>query len=453
MRKKRSSLGRRLGVVVLIVAVVGVGVLAYYATRPGAFAFAGGNRVPLDQYTQGQPTGVPADFTDTDPVARGRYLADAADCRSCHTAEGGARFAGGRPFKLPFGTLYTTNITPDKTTGIGNLTDAQFIDAIRNGVGPRGGRLYPAMPYASYAYMTDADVLAIKAYLFTLPPVEQKRPENTLKFPYDQRWLMAIWQGLFKPGDHFQPVSDKSPEWNRGAYLAEAMAHCGDCHTPRNLLQALNNAKKFAGGEAEGWTAYNITGDTASGVGGWSDEELAQYLATGHAKGRGTGSGPMGEAIALSFSKMTPGDIRAMVAYLRTVPAIATPDLPAPKDAPAPADPKQGIAVANADMRGQHVFAGACASCHGWTGTSPLSARATLIGTRAINDPSAKNVAQIVLSGSKHPAPGAGLAMPSFAAAYTDEEIAAVANYVTGRFGAQASAVTAGDVQKMRAMQ
>src|SRR5262249_11823773 len=154
--------------------------LAYYGTRPSAFAFAGGNRVALDQYKEGQPTGVPADFKETDPIARGRYLADAADCRSCHTADGGAAFAGGRPFVLPFGTLYTTNITPDKTTGIGSLSDAQFIDAVRNGIGPRGARMYPAMPYASYAYMTDADVLAIKAYLFSLPPVANKRPENTL---------------------------------------------------------------------------------------------------------------------------------------------------------------------------------------------------------------------------------------------------------------------------------
>jgi mono/diheme cytochrome c family protein len=454
MKKRRSSLGRKLAYLVLVVAIVGVGVLAYYATRPGAFAFADGNRVPLDRYPQGQPTGVPADFKDTDPIARGRYLAEAADCRSCHTAEGGAPFAGGRPFKLPFGTLYTVNITPDKTTGIGNLTDEQFINAVRKGIGPRGGRMYPAMPYASYAYMTDADVLAIKAYLFSLAPVESKRPENTLKFPYNQRWLMAIWQGLFKPGEAFRPIADKSPEWNRGAYLVEAMAHCGECHTPRNLLQALNNSKKFAGGDAEGWVAYNITSDNASGIGGWSDDEIAQYLATGHAKGRGTGSGPMAEAIALSFSKMTPGDIHAMVAYLRSVPAIATNDLPAPKAAPAQADWKQSEGVAaNADPRGAHVFAGACASCHGWTGTSPLSDRATLTGTRAINDPSAKNVAQIVLSGSKHPLPGAGIEMPSFGAAYTDEEIASVANYVTGRFGAQASAITAADVEKMRKMQ
>jgi mono/diheme cytochrome c family protein len=451
MRKRRSSFGRKLGYFMLVVALVGVGVLAYYATRPNVFAFADGSRVPLDQY-QGQPTGVPADFKDADPIARGRYLTEAADCGSCHTAEGGAKFAGGRPFKLPFGTLYTTNITPDKTTGIGDLSDTQFVDAVRHGVGPRGGRLYPAMPYASYAYITDADVLAIKAYLFSLAPVERKRPENTLKFPFNQRWLMAIWQGLFKPGESFQPVADKSPEWNRGAYLVEAMAHCGDCHTPRNLLQAIDNSKKFAGGAAEGWVAYNITSDNATGVGSWSDDEIAQYLATGHAKGRGTGSGPMGEAIALSFSRMTPSDIHAMVAYLRSVPAIATSDLPAPKAEIAAADPKQG-GVASADMRGEHVFAGACASCHSWTGTSPLSDRATLTGTRAINDPAAKNVALMVLSGSKHPIAGAGIEMPAFGAAYTDEEIAAVSNYVTGRFGAQASAITAADVAKMREMQ
>ena len=160
----------------------------------------------------------------------------------------------------------------------------------------------------------------------------------------------------------------------------------------------------------------------------------------------------MGEAIALSFSKLTPSDVHAMVAYLRSVPAIATNDLPAPKAEIASADPKQGGA-ANADVRGEHVFAGACASCHGWTGTSPLSDRATLTGTRAINDPAATNVALMVLSGSKHPVAGAGIEMPSFGAAYTDEEIAAVSNYVTGRFGAQASAITAADVAKMREMQ
>jgi len=437
---------------VLIVAVIGLGVLAYYGTRPGAFAFAGGNRVPLDQYKEGQPTGVPADFKETDPVARGRYLADAADCRSCHTADGGAAFAGGRPFKLPFGTLYAPNITPDKTNGIGNWTDAQFIGAVRTGIDDNGDHLYPAMPYAAYAYMTDADVLAIKAYLLTLPPVADAPPENTLKFPYNQRWLMAIWSGLFKPGDVFKPVADKSPEWNRGAYLVEAMAHCGDCHTPRNLLQALDNSKKFAGGEAEGWVAYNITSDKASGVGGWSDEELAQYLTTGHAQGRGTGSGPMGEAIALSFSKMTPGDIRAMVAYLRTVPAIATPDLPAPKVELASAHPGEGDHD-DSNPKGHAIYSSMCAGCHSWTGVNDYVPHSTLTGTRAVNDPSATNVALAVLRGASTLPPNSDIAvMPAFGEAWSDDDIAAVSNYVIARFGAKPSQITAEEVGKLRAM-
>jgi mono/diheme cytochrome c family protein len=449
--KKRPSIAKRIGVVVAFVAVVGLAVLTWYATRPGALAFASGKAVALAAYS-GHPTGVPADFKETDPIARGRYLAEAADCKSCHTMAGGKSFAGGRAFKLPFGALYTPNITPDKETGIGGWSDADFLHAVHDGIDDQGQHLYPAMPYAAFAYMTDEDVLAIKAYLFTLPAVNFSPPENSLAFPYNQRWLMAIWSGLFKPGDGFKPVADQTPEWNRGAYLVEAMAHCGDCHTPRNLLQALDNAHKFAGGEAEGWIAYNITNDKDSGVGGWSEDELAQYLATGHAKGRGTASGPMAEAVDLSFANMTASDIRAIVSYLRSVPAIATPDLPAPKNEPAPADPKQGFA-ASADERGKHVFAGACASCHGWTGVSLLSTQATLTGVRAVNDPSAKNVAQMVLSGSKHRRADSGLAMPGFGAAYSDDEIAAVANYVTGRFGTKGSAITAQEVRKLREMQ
>jgi mono/diheme cytochrome c family protein len=449
--KKRPSIMKRIGVAILVIAVIKLGVLAWYATRPGPLAFASGKPVALAAYSAGQPTGVPADFKETDPIARGRYLAEAADCKSCHTTEGGVAFAGGRVFKLPFGTLYTPNITPDQKTGIGAWSDADFLKAVHQGVDREGERLYPAFPYAAYTYMTDADVLAIKAYLFSLPPVAYEPPANTLKFPYNQRWLMAIWSGLFNPGKRFEPVADQSPEWNRGAYLVEAMAHCGDCHTPRNLLQALDNKRKFAGGEAEGWLAYNITSDAASGVGGWSEDELAQYLATGHAKGRGTASGPMAEAVDLSFAKMTPSDIRAMVAYLRSVPAIATPDLPAPKNQPAPADPKQGFA-ANADERGKQVFAGACASCHDWTGVSPLASQATLTGVRAVNDPSATNVAQIVLTGTKHSV-GGMLEMPAFGAAYSDDEIAAVSNYVTGRFGAKGSSISAADVRKLRETQ
>jgi mono/diheme cytochrome c family protein len=218
------------------------------------------------------------------------------------------------------------------------------------------------------------------------------------------------------------------------------------------LLEALDNKSKFAGTVVDGWRAYNITSDPASGIGAWSEFDLADYLSTGHAKGRGTASGPMAEAVDLSFEKLTAADIGAMVIYLRSVPAISTPDLPAAKSAPAPADPKQGL-VANVDPQGKQIFEGACASCHSWTGVSALASRATLTGSRAVSDPTATNVAQIVLSGSQRQRSDGTLAMPAFGAAYNDREIAAVANYVTARFGTAHSAITAKDVHDLRATQ
>ena len=236
----------------------------------------------------------------------------------CHTTKGGKDYAGGLGFKLPFGTLYSTNITPDKDTGIGNYSDQDFLNAVHRGIRRDGARLYPAMPFTSYTYMTDADALAIKAYLFSLPPVRAAAPANTLTFPFNQRWAMTFWSAVFNPDTRFEPDTSKSPEWNRGAYLAEALAHCGECHTPRNLAFALNNRKKFAGAVTAGWRAFNISSDKATGIGGWRDEDLVAYLSTGHAAGHGTASGPMGEAVDHSFSQLAPEDIRAVVAYLRT---------------------------------------------------------------------------------------------------------------------------------------
>jgi mono/diheme cytochrome c family protein len=437
----------------ILVATVAIAVVAYGGIRlvrgPGPSDFAGGDRVVLANYSAANPTGVPPELANATPVKRGEYLARAADCEACHTAKGGTPYAGGLAFVLPFGTLYSTNITPDTDTGIGNYSDADFLNALHSGIGRGGMRLYPAMPYPSYAAMTDADALAIKAFLFSLKPVRAAAPANTLEFPFDQRWLMTFWSFLFDPDKRFEPNSQRSPEWNRGAYLVEAMAHCGECHTPRNLFQALENRKKFTGAVQAGWRAYNITGDRDSGVGAWSEAELAQYLASGHADGRGTASGPMGEAVDKSFVYLTPSDIAAMVTYLRTVPAIATADLPAPNATPAPASHKESLAV-DFNPRGKAIFEGACASCHDWTGVSPLTPYATLTGARAINDPTAANVVQIVLAGAQRKSTTGQTFMPAFGHAYTDVEIAAVANYVTARFGAKPAAVTATDVARLR---
>lgn len=430
-------------------AVVVTAVLTYMAAGPGPTAFAGGTRVALGTYQGQDPSGVPAELKSASLLERGEYLTRAADCAVCHTAKNGVPFAGGRAFVLPFGTLYSTNITPDRDTGIGGYTDADFLDAVHKGLGRGKVKLYPAMPYASYTYMSDADALAIKAYLFSLEPVHAPAPADTLSFPFNQRGLMSLWSLLFNADRRYEPNPQRSAEWNRGAYLTEALGHCGECHTPRNLLFALNNRRKFAGAVQAGWRAYNITSDRRSGVGGWSDAELAHYLSVGHAAGRGTASGPMGEAIDESLSHLRPGDIAAMVAYLRTVPGIAVADLPEPKTELASSS--HGDAAPGGNALGRAVYEGACAGCHGWSGVSPVIPLATLTGSRAINDPTANNVAQVILAGGQRHFPADADNMPAFGGAYSNAEIAGVANYVTARFGARASALTPERVARMRA--
>ncbi len=438
---------RRIFISVVAIVVLALAIGIWAVRGPGPMAFAGGATVALADYKAADPTGVPAALAKANLVERGAYLARAADCMVCHTAPGGKDYTGGLGFNLPFGRLYSTNITPDKETGIGNYSDQDFLDAVHRGIRRDGARLYPAMPFTSYTWMTDADALAIKAYLFSLQPVHAAAPANTLAFPFNQRWAMGVWSAVFNPDSRFAPDSSKTPEWNRGAYLAEALAHCGECHTPRNLGFALDNRKKFTGAITAGWRAYNITSDKTTGIGGWRDEDLAAYLATGHATGHGSASGPMGEAVDHSFSQFPPEDIRALVVYLRSVPAIASPDLPATLAPPAPASHKQGGGTS--DARGKMVFEGACVSCHGWTGESSISPFATLTGAWAVNDPAATNVAQIVISGTSRHTDGA-LSMPAFGNAYSDVEIAAVANYVTARFGAKGSQLTAQDVAELR---
>ncbi len=210
---------------------------------------------------------------------------------------------------------------------------------------------------------------------------------------------MIFWSWFFSANSRFAPNTAQSAQWNRGAYLAEALAHCGDCHTPRNLAFALDNRKKFAGAVTAGWHAFNITSDKGTGIGGWSDDEVAAYLAKGHAPDRGTAAGPMGEAVDHSFSHMAATDISALVVYLRSVPPIASSDLPATIAPPAPASPS--ASKATADALGKKVFQEACVSCHDWTGVSAISSYATIAGARAVNDPAATNVAQIVVSGTR----------------------------------------------------
>jgi mono/diheme cytochrome c family protein len=443
--KQRGRVLRVLLIIVAVVLVAGIG-FALYLRGPGPTDFAGGQKVTLADYKDANPTSVPASMKDAELVKRGEYLTRAADCMVCHTVRGGQQYAGGFAFTLSFGTIYSTNITPDKETGIGNYSDQEFLAAMHRGVRKDGARLYPAMPFASYTYMTDEDALAIKAYLFSLAPVPAPARANMLTFPFNQRWAIGLWTAVFNADKRFQPDTSKSAQWNRGAYLSEALAHCGECHTPRNVAFALNNRRKFAGETAGGWLAYNISADKGSGIGQWSDDDVAAYIGHGHANNHGSASGPMGEAVAESLSRLAPEDLKAIVAYVRSVPATSS-DLPAQLAPPAPDSHKEGFA---ANARGKQVFEGACMSCHNWNGVADISPYATLTGSRAINDPSGTNVAQIVISGSASAGVNGAPIMPAFGDAYSNQEIADVTNYVTARFGTKGSSITEKNVESLR---
>src|SRR5260370_16047219 len=309
--KENVSATVRILLSVTAIVVVALAIGFWVIRGPGPLAFADGPKVALTDYHGANPTGGPASLAHASLVKRGAYLAKAADCMVCHTAPGGNEYAGGLGFTLPFGTLYSTNITPDKDTGIGNYSDQDFLNALHRGVRRDGARLYPAMPYTSYTYITDADALAIKAYLFSLPPVHATAPANTLTFPLNQRWGMMFWSALFSPDIRFEPDTSKSPEWNRCAYLAKALAHCGYCHTPRSVELALDHRKKFAGAVTAGWRAFNISSDKTAGLGAWSDDEIVSYLSIGRANGHGAASGAMGEAVDHTFSKLTPKPVHA----------------------------------------------------------------------------------------------------------------------------------------------
>jgi mono/diheme cytochrome c family protein len=439
-----------LSALVAVAAVAAVGALVLRPSGPADFA--SGTRVELADYREGDPTGVAPSLAGADLVMRGEYLTRAADCFACHTAPGGKPLAGGLAFKLPFGTLYSPNITPDRETGIGAWSDEEFVRALHEGIGRSGQQLYPAFPYPSYTLMTRSDVLSIKAYLFSLKPVRNRPPAIDMSFPFNQRYLMWFWNVLFNPGQRFRPNTGQTPEWNRGAYLAEALGHCGDCHTPRNFLFGLSSSRKFAGAMINGWKAYNITSDPAWGVGGWSDGELADYLSSGHARGRSSAAGPMGEAVDNSLRFLGKDDIRAMAAYLKSVPPISdSADIAAVQTPFAQVQgPKAGGSAGSDQSFGLRVFEGACVSCHSFDGSGVVSAYASLIGNRTVNDAAAVNATQAILQGARLKTPHGEVFMPTFGNAYSDAEIAAVLNYVTGRFGASACGITSDDVAKRR---
>ncbi|MGH8809949.1 MAG: c-type cytochrome, partial [Noviherbaspirillum sp.] len=259
------------------------------------------------------------DLSSTDLIKRGQYLATAGDCVACHTAPGGKPMAGGLSLPTPLGPIISTNITPSKTQGIGNYTEAQFTDALRKGVRADGQHLYPAMPYPSYAKVTDDNAHALYAcFMQGVAPVDTPPAQQTnLPFPFNIRLSMAAWNLLFLDSKPFVADASKGAEWNRGAYLTRGLAHCSTCHTPRNMLMAEDLSRELGGGEVGSWYAPNITSDANSGVGGWSEQEIVDYMRFGQVANKGQAAGPMAEAIDHSLRHLTADDSHAIAVYLK----------------------------------------------------------------------------------------------------------------------------------------
>lgn len=379
--------------------------------------------------------------SDAVTVSKGEYLTRAADCVACHVVPGGKPFAGGLEFKLPFGSIYSPNITPDKETGIGNWTNDEFVDALQKGVGKDGKHYYPAFPYTSYTLMTREDILAIKGYLFSLDAVKQTPPENKLSFPFNQRWGMMFWNAFFAPNERFTPNNTQSAEWNRGAYLVQGPGHCGECHTPRNLFQAMSSDRSLAGAELGNWQAYNISSDVQHGIGAWPEDAIVSYLSKGYAPGFGGAGGPMADAVEHSLRYLNPADLKAIAVYLKSSPA-RTEGVIRPPLAVSVAPPQKGL--------GLKLFNDTCVACHLVDGGGRQSPAGSLAGLKTVNDPSGRNLIATLLEGHTPDAMRSDQRMPDFTGSYSDEELAAVSTFVLRRFGQTQGQIKPEDIANSR---
>ena len=351
-----------------------------------------------------------------------------------------------------------TNITPSKTTGIGNYTLQQFSDALRRGLDEKGRHLYPAMPYTAYAKVTDDDIAALYAYfMHGVAPVDARPARTALPFPFDQRWAIGVWDALFLDRTAYRPDPQKNAEWNRGAYLVQGLAHCGTCHTPRNLLMAESSSRFLGGGKVGGWDAPNVTSDANSGIGGWTDAELVAYLEHGDARGKSQAAGPMAEAIDNSLRHMRDEDLKAMAVYLRTVPAIRDSHDIRPEDAWGSASNQlatvRGYTMPQDpdSMSGAQLYDAWCATCHqasaegSFDGEMPALFHNTAMG-RADSD----NLVMVTLEGIQRIGPAeAAVLMPGFTQ-LSDRQLATLSSWLTNHYGNPAASVTADQVRRLR---
>lgn len=372
-------------------------------------------------------------------VVQGKYLAILGDCAACHTNKGGPAYAGGRGLNSGFGIIYSSNITPDRETGIGKWSADQFYRAMHKGIAANETHLYPVFPYPYFTRMTRADDDAVYAYLQTIPAVHAKPPPNKLPFPLNVRGMMAIWNALYFSEGAFKPDPTKSSEWNRGAYIVTGSGHCGGCHTPKNFLMADDNDHALSGNAIGNWFAADLSGEPRAGLASWTAADIEEYLKSGR-NAPATASGSMQEVIELSTGHMEDTDRAAIAAYLKGLPPAAS--------------AKQRSAPDPAAMRaGEAIFVDVCSACHVSQGKGQPRLFPPLAGGTTVQSRDPATVLHIILQGAHslattdEPTP---LAMPAFAWKLSDQQIADVATYIRNSWGNKGSQVGAGDVKKLR---
>ena len=414
--------------------LVAAGLLAWYVTREPA--------TPFEQVKAGA-TFEPA------VVSRGEYVARLSDCVACHSLPGKAPFAGGLEMATPLGAIHATNITPDRHSGIGAYSLAEFDRAVRHGVAPGGRRLYPAMPYPSYVKLSDDDIRALYAFFMQgVQPASQPNIPSDIPWPLNLRWPIALWNGVFAPTATYAAKPDQDALWNRGAYIVQGPGHCGSCHTPRGLAfneKALDESGTpfLAGALLDGWYAPSLRQDSNTGLGRWSEPQIVQFLKTGR-NAHAVVYGSMTEAFNNSTQFMQDDDLAAIARYLKSLPG----------DPQRDGTPWQYQAItAGQDVPGAHTYATRCASCHGLDGKGQPEWMPPLAGATSALAKETASAINITLNGSQRVV-AAGVPdayrMPAFREQLSDQEIAEVLSYVRGMWGNQGGAVDAKAVGKLR---
>jgi mono/diheme cytochrome c family protein len=383
--------------------------------------------------------------TQLEGVSRGRALVTLGNCEDCHTVRGGQPFAGGRSISTPFGTFYSPNITQDPQNGIGRWSADDFWGALHNGYAPGRKLLYPTFPYTNFTRVSRADSDAMFAYLRTIAAVPAANREHQLKFPFNQRWLLAIWRGLFFTPGVYEPDTRHSAEWNRGAYLVQGVAHCSACHESRNALGAVKSKDNPSGGLVLSWYAPSLSSSKEAGVQSWSETDIVTLLRAGIVTGDHPGYtfGPMAEVVYESLQHTDEADLKAIAVYLKSLPEAAAKT----------ERPRVGLtpsAIPIVMSAGQQVYKDNCARCHGDNGKPESNVAPALANSRIVNMNPSIDAVRVVLYGGY--APGTQLnprpfGMPPFYPTLSSEQIASVLTYIRGSWGNGSAPILPDDVE------